>query len=104
VTRRDLLAHLLREAGDRGLTTSELLQAGIGARYSARLLELRERGWVVEVTRIRDGAHRYTLVSEPTSRAAPGIAPRPGVALGTGSLFGEDVGQAGPRNAIWDAA
>lgn len=67
-TRRDLLAHLLREAGNRGITTGELLQAGVGSRYSARLLELRELGWVVEAKRIRDGSWRYTLLWEPDAK------------------------------------
>lgn len=62
MTRRALLLHLLQEAGDRGLTTAEIIQAGVGSRYGARLLELRKEGWVVEAERVRDGSWRYRLV------------------------------------------
>ncbi len=65
MTRRALLGHLLEQAGERGLTTAELLQAGIGSRYSARIWELREAGWVIEAHRIRDGSWRYTLLAKP---------------------------------------
>lgn len=97
MTRRDLLAHLLVEAGDRGLTTAELLQAGVGSRYSARLLELRELGWVIESERIRDGSWRYTLVRKPdvdrdasprrdSAEGTPAQGTR-GVPVDTGRLF-----------------
>jgi hypothetical protein len=71
MTRREQLARLLREAGDRGVTTGELLQAGVGSRYGARIAELREQGWQIESARLRDGAWRYTLISRPSSPSWP---------------------------------
>lgn len=64
-TRRDLVLKLLKGAGARGVTTNELLAAGVGSRYSARVLELRERGYGITSERIRNGQWRYTLVREP---------------------------------------
>ena len=97
MTRRDTLAGLLRAAGSRGVTTAEILQAGVGSRYGARLLELREAGWVVAVSREREGSHRYRLVSEPSVPAA-GMEPVT-AAAGTEelSLFDGSVGKPRPR-------
>jgi hypothetical protein len=64
-TRRALVYQLLRDAGPRGVTTNDLLLAGVGSRYSARILELREVGYVIESQRLRDGQWRYTLTHEP---------------------------------------
>ncbi len=70
MTRRDLLLNVLEQAGARGVTTAEIIQAGVGSRYGARLLELRERGYVVEAVRVRDGSYRYTLLGGPGRPAA----------------------------------
>ena len=69
-TRRDLVLRLLRAAGARGVTTSDLLVAGVGSRYSARLLELRERGYTITSERERQGQWRYRLIREPGGAAA----------------------------------
>ncbi len=60
----------MREAGDRGVTTGEILAAGVGSRYGGRLHELRRVGWTVEGVYVRDGEWRYTLVSEPAELVA----------------------------------
>lgn len=108
-TRRELLAKLLRDAGDHGVTTGELLQHGVGSRYSARLMELREQGWVVQAERVRDGQWRYILVSEPSSVASvparpdgqPPSSPDPQSGTGARSLF--DTSSFGaPRSAVFD--
>jgi hypothetical protein len=39
--KRQRVLELLRAGGSHGVTTGELLAAGVGARYGARLLELR---------------------------------------------------------------
>jgi hypothetical protein len=64
MTRRDLALHLLREAGSRGITTAEFLRAGVGSRYSARIMELRQAGHVIEAERIREGSWRYVLTHD----------------------------------------
>lgn len=73
-TQRDVIRRLLREAGARGITTSELLVAGAGVRYSARVLELREQGYEIVTERIGPGQARYRLVREPERPTPP--APR----------------------------
>ena len=102
MTRRQLALSLLEEAGGRGVTTAGFLQAGVGSRYGARILELRRDGHVIEAVRLRDGSWRYTLVSDraggtaqplpaPASAAetCPGAAPPPPPVPGAGepSLF-----------------
>jgi hypothetical protein len=72
MTRRLLLLNLLEQAGDRGVTTGELLNAGVGSRYSARLMELREEGYV-EGTREREGSWRYVLAGVGRG-AGPGVS------------------------------
>ncbi len=55
---------LLREAGAEGATTHDFWQAGCGSRYSARIMELRARGAIIETTRIRQGCSRYVLTQD----------------------------------------
>jgi hypothetical protein len=95
-TRRDLALQLLRDAGGRGVTTAELIASGVGARYSARVLELRELGFGITSERVRDGQWRYTLVSEPGWRCAvlhepdaqaPAVSSDPVAAAPAPSLF-----------------
>lgn len=86
MTRRELALHLLRKAGQRGVTTGDFIRAGVGSRYSARLLELRRLGHRIESHRIREGSWRYILkpqldierggASDPTDESSP--APSPG--------------------------
>lgn len=90
MSRKWLLSTLLKEAGERGVTTGELLQAGVGSRYGARLLELREDGYVIESIRERAGSFRYRLLATPED-----LVDQPGVEGGHGSA---DDGVA-PRGA-----
>lgn len=39
----------------------------IGLKYTARISELRTRGYVIEADYVKRGLWRYTLVSEPTA-------------------------------------
>lgn len=71
MTRRDLTLSLLRAAGPSGVTTAELLQAGVGSRYGARLLELRELGHTITAEREREGSWRYILDTERSSSPIP---------------------------------
>jgi hypothetical protein len=64
MTKRAQVLALLRKAGPAGVTTGELLQAGAGSRYGARVLELRALGHVIEAKRVRDGSWRYTLTGD----------------------------------------
>ena len=123
MTRRQLVLHLLREAGPRGVTTAELLQAGCGSRYGGRLFELREQGHVIEGERLREGSWRYRLVHDPElgrllseaeapakrEQASPGSVPsQEGVRLAAAvqesqeGLF--DTGEFAPRPSYRDAA
>lgn len=82
VTRRQLTLHLLREAGGRGVTTSEFLEGGCGSRFGGRILELREQGHMIETERVREGSFRYTLTfdveRDTTTRPVdPGMASIP---------------------------
>lgn len=96
MTHKELALHLLREAGDRGVTTAEMLQAGVGSRYSARLLELRQEGHLIESERIREGSWLYTLTHD-AERGGGGANPqRPGIPAATASPGAE--GGAGESN------
>lgn len=59
---------LLEAAGERGVTTKEMVQLGAGNRFSARLLELRGQGYAIRVTRERESSFRYTLLDRPTDQ------------------------------------
>jgi hypothetical protein len=52
--------HALQDAGPRGVTTGEFLEAHIG-RFSARIGELRAVGWAIKGTRESDHAWRFVL-------------------------------------------
>lgn len=67
MTRAALLLSLLEDAGEVGITTAEILQAGVGSRYGARILELRKAGHQITSERIRDGAWLYKLDTEVVS-------------------------------------
>lgn len=75
-TRRNLVLRLLRAAGDRGVTTGELLGAGVGSRYGARIGELRADGFIITSEREREGEWRYRLLREPGA-APPPVALEP---------------------------
>jgi hypothetical protein len=52
--------HALQGAGDRGLTTGQLDEIG-GTRFGGRIMELRDMGYVISQSRVRQGMHRYVL-------------------------------------------
>jgi hypothetical protein len=59
-TKRVLKA--LLAVGGRGATTRELCQPDVGGiRLSARIFELRELGFRIDVKELRPGSYRYTL-------------------------------------------
>jgi hypothetical protein len=69
---RALIRHLLEEAGDRGVTTAQLLEAGAGSRYGARIHELRhEDGLNITEKPLRQGSSVYKLVGRPSGHNAP---------------------------------
>jgi hypothetical protein len=92
VTRRDLALSLLRDAGARGVTTHELLDSGVGSRYSARIRELRQEGHQITSERIREGSWRYTLESDVGREAEP-------VPLGAGLSSGGVPSTSPPSDA-----
>lgn len=60
-TRRVLSA--LTAAGERGLTTAQLCQPGVGGvRFGARVLELRSVGFTIAASQERPGSYRYKLI------------------------------------------
>lgn len=69
MSKRVVVRGLLVEAGERGVTTGELLRAGAGSRYGGRIFELRAQGYQIETERIRDGEYRYTLRGCPAPPA-----------------------------------
>jgi hypothetical protein len=99
--RQALLRQLLVNAGSRGVTTAEILQAGVGSRYGQRIKELRDdHGLVIEASRETQSRWRYTLtpdvqrggeaaVSPPSPRQSTSPAPRTvdTASLSTGGLF-----------------
>lgn len=61
---RAKIVKALRKAGLKGLTNVELIQ-NITPSLGARMSELYERGYSVDVRKIRDGVYRYVLLAEP---------------------------------------
>lgn len=59
-TARGLVAHMLHE-NPHGVTTGQLLKAGAGSRYGARIKELRESGMRIESELVRPGEWRYWI-------------------------------------------
>lgn len=76
VNQRTRVLTMLQTAGERGVTSSEFYAAHL-PRFGARLLELRERGYVIETARLSDSVWRYTLLHEPAVVSAPS-PPAPG--------------------------
>lgn len=78
MTNRSLALKLLRDAGPRGVTTGEFLNAGAGNRFSARLKELRDQGHPITAKRIRNGSWRYFLnASVPAAHNPPPLGATP---------------------------
>lgn len=105
-TRKWLLLSILESAGSRGVTTAECMAAGVGSRYSARLMELRDAGYVIESVRERDGSWRYTLLNSPDDSERGGREPgfakpspsTPSLSTDQGSLFEHAKGELGFHN------
>jgi hypothetical protein len=74
MSKRQHVLQLLSEAGPRGVTTGEFLEAGCGSRFGARVQELRDAGFVVDSRRLRAGAHVYTLQAVPRAAATSDVA------------------------------
>ncbi len=73
-------------SGAAGVTTADFLRMPV-ARYSSRIRELRQIGFVIQVDRIIEGLFRYTLVSSPAvPKSLPTFEPKPRQAF-TPSLF-----------------
>lgn len=98
MSKREHVLQLLRDAGPRGVTTAEFLEAGCGSRFGARVQELRDAGATVDVCRVRDGSYRYTLRSP-----GPRPAPRVEIQAAEPSRLFEPASPA-PANALcWEA-
>jgi hypothetical protein len=101
MSKRGLVRRLLLEAGPRGVTTADFLQAGCGSRFGARVQELRDAGYVIDARPRGAGSWLYVLAeqSRPQSRhVAPDVD-------SVDALF--EVAPARPLNAAltdWDAA
>ena len=61
-TQKQRVLAMLEEAGSRGVTTAQFLEAHI-PRFGGRILELRDEGHRIETHRVREGSFRYVLVS-----------------------------------------
>lgn len=62
---------LLRTVGSRGAVTAQLCQPDLGgARFGARILELRQAGFEIANVRERQGSDRYTL-ADPADHRRP---------------------------------
>lgn len=85
---RQKIIELLRRNGRAGLLTGDFLKMPC-ARYSSRLRELRQQGFVISTERITESCFKYVLVSEPViPKALPTFQPRQKVtAEGQPSLF-----------------
>lgn len=70
VTQRATVLEMLRSAAGRGITSGEFYAARL-PRFSARILELRDTGYVIQSERLRAGSWRYTLLNEPTVWSVP---------------------------------
>ncbi|MBX5461660.1 MAG: hypothetical protein IRZ28_11290, partial [Steroidobacteraceae bacterium] len=68
-----LVRHLLEEAGEHGVTTSEFLAAGAGPRFGARIHELRHKdGLRIDQAPLPDGGAVYRLAGPLSSSPAGG--------------------------------
>ena len=59
-------------------TVADFLTHGVGTRYSARILELRALGYVIDARPVKDrSGYVYRLVAEPKPQREPEPAPPP---------------------------
>ncbi|MGM7720645.1 hypothetical protein [Metabacillus sp. Hm71] len=71
-TQREQILNKLRDAGDKGVTNTELLEIAI--RYTARLHELYQQGYIIETVSINDGVYNYILKGEPEGETSVSAA------------------------------
>jgi hypothetical protein len=90
---------MLQTADNRGVTSSEFYAAHL-PRFGARLLELRERGYVIETQRESDSVWRYTLLNEPAVSSAS--APTTGPSSETGPLSRHGAGADETASALFE--
>jgi hypothetical protein len=88
VSQRATVLQALTDAGARGVTNGEFIYGLRITRFAARILELREQGYVIETRREGDGKFRFILLGEPENVSAPG---RPSAASSRGA--GSDASQ-----------
>jgi biotin operon repressor len=88
VTHREQVLEALRAAGPAGVSNGYLNRLGI-FRYSARIHELRDRGFEIRTVNGKGGLATFYLTAEPSP---PSVAPPPVGSLGGGeqaALFEE---------------
>jgi hypothetical protein len=93
-TKVGLLLDTLRSAGAAGVTSTDLVHAGVGYRYGAVVARAREQGHVIQTDRVSNERWRYTLVREADSgepahpaRSPEPIEPPPPPLAGQDALF-----------------
>lgn len=62
-SQREKILNLLRSNNEKGVTNNDL--AKVALNYKARVGELYEQGYVVNVENLKEGVYLYTLVREP---------------------------------------
>ena len=62
-TQRERLLEILREAGDKGVLNTDLVEVCIG--YRSRIAELYQMGYKIDVEYLEQGVCIYTLRKEP---------------------------------------
>lgn len=79
MTRAGNIVAALEAAGERGCTTADLCSPAVGGvRFSARIMELREQGYIIRESQIRQGSHLYVLAgveSTTTGTVVPAEVP-----------------------------
>ena len=71
MTQNERVLKMLQEAGDRGLTNHDFLDARI-SRFGARLDDLRRQGWDIPAGRwVARGKYRYKLLGRKDKKDEP---------------------------------
>jgi hypothetical protein len=93
MSQRERVYTMLKQAGERGVTTADFLQA-YTPRFSARIKELRDAGHVIETERISSSSSRYKLL--PANQVCPVAGARGGSEV----LGGPETGSRGSRRGV----
>lgn len=72
MNKRETVLAMLTNA-THGVTGREFVDAGV-FRYSARIKELRDKGYIIESKRLSQGNFQFRLVGNPTDETAPSVA------------------------------